>query len=87
MTAKVIPFPVKRTKAATQKVALEQHEIAQSRYWSDGMDTLAPVVKKPEFDRGLREILGVKEWGDRALLTRRLISLKTSQAPKEDEVL
>jgi hypothetical protein len=61
MTANVIPFPVKRTKAAMQKVVLEQHEIARSRYWSDGMDTLASVVKTLEFDRGLREILGVKE--------------------------
>ena len=84
MTADVIPFPVKRTKAAMQKVVLERHEIAQSRYWSDGMDTLPPVVKTLEFDRGLREILGSKS--DRALLTRRLISLETSQAPKEVEV-
>ena len=61
MTAKVIPFPVKRTTAALQKVAFEQNEIAQSRYWSDGMDTLEPVVKSLEFDRGLREILGIKE--------------------------
>lgn len=61
MTAKVIPFPVKRTTAALQKVAFEQYEIAQSRYWSYGMDTLEPVVKSLEFDRGLREILGIKE--------------------------
>jgi hypothetical protein len=61
MTAKVIPFPVNRTKAALQKVAFEQYEIAQSRYWSNGMDTLEPVVKGLEFDRGLRDILGVKE--------------------------
>jgi hypothetical protein len=61
MTANVIPFPVKRTKAAMQKAVLEQHEIAWSRYWSDGMDALAPVVKSLEFDRGLREILGAKE--------------------------
>ena len=61
MTAKVIPFPLKRTKAALQKVAFEQYEITQSRDWSNGMDTLEPVVKGLEFDRGLREILGVKE--------------------------
>ena len=61
MTAKVIPFPVKRTKAATQQVAFEQCAIPQSRYWPDGMDTLKPIVKSLEFDRGLREILGVKE--------------------------
>jgi len=61
MTAKVIPFPVKRTKAALQKVAFEQDEITQSRYWSNGIDMLEPVVKGLEFDRGLREILGVKE--------------------------
>jgi hypothetical protein len=61
MTASVIPFPVKRTQAAMQRVALEQREMAQSRYWSDGMDTLAPVAKTLEFDRGLRQILGVKE--------------------------
>jgi hypothetical protein len=61
MTAKVIPFPVERTKAARQKVASEQYEIAQSRYWANGMDTLEPVVKGSEFDRGLREILEVKE--------------------------
>ena len=61
MAAKVIPFPLKRTKAALQKVAFEQYEIAQSRYWSNGMDRLEPVVKGLEFDRGLREILGVKE--------------------------
>jgi len=61
MTAEVIPFPVKRTKAALQRVASEQYEIAQARYWPNGMDTLEPVVKGWEFDRGLREILGVKE--------------------------
>ena len=61
MTAKVIPFPVKRTKAALQRVAFEQYEITQSRYWSNGIDMLEPVVKGLEFDRGLREILGVKE--------------------------
>ena len=61
MTAKVIPFPVQRTKLALQKVAFEHYEIAQSRYWPNGMDTLEPVVKCSEFDRGLREILGVKE--------------------------
>ena len=61
MTAKVIPFPVKRTKAAMQQVALELHAISQSRNRPDGMDTLEPVVKSLEFDRGLREILGTKE--------------------------
>lgn len=71
MATNVIPFPVKRTKAATQKVASEQYEIAQSRNWADGMDTLPPVVKTLGFDRGLREILGVKERGDRALRARR----------------
>ena len=61
MTAKVIPFPVKRTKAARQQVAFEQDAISQSRNRPDGIDTLEPVVKSLEFDRGLREILGVKE--------------------------
>ena len=61
MTAKVIPFPVRRTAPAVQKVAFEQYEITQSRYWSDGMDTLEPVVKTLDFDRALRKILGVKE--------------------------
>ena len=61
MTAKVIPFPVKRTKAVTQKGAFEQYAISESRYLPDGMDTLEPVVKSLEFDRGLREILGIKE--------------------------
>ena len=61
MTAKVIPFPVKRTKAAMQQVAFEQHATSESRNRPDGMDTLEPVVKSLEFDRGLREILGIKE--------------------------